>query len=173
MRLEHVRVEGAGIVVNAWGSRAGLVAVRLGPVPPSGRPGGAPIPGIEIDASRDGLGGLVPALEAYLDGAPLDWAGALDPRGLTEFQREVYESVRAIPWATVLTYGAVARRVGRPQAVRAVGNALHRNPFPLVVPCHRVLKGGGALGGFASGAAMKRRLLALEAGQTELPWEEK
>ena len=80
----------------------------------------------------------------------------------------MFEAVREIPFGEIRTYGDIAREIGRPGAVRAVGNALHRNPFPLVVPCHRVLREGGGLGGFACGPAMKRRLLAVEHGQTEL-----
>jgi len=93
------------------------------------------------------------------------WVGeAVESREIRPF----WFWVRDIPFGETRTYGDVARRIGRPGAVRAVGNALHRNPFPLVVPCHRVLREGGGLGGYACGPAMKRRLLAVELGQTEL-----
>lgn len=168
MRLTHVTARGAGIVVHAWSSEEGLVAVRLGAVPGEAR-NGRPVEGVEIVEGDGGAGaGLAEALRAYLRGRPFEWSGPLDLRGVTEFQRAVFEAVRDIPFGEVRTYGDIARGIGRPDAVRAVGNALHRNPFPLVVPCHRVLREGGGLGGYSCGLAMKRRLLAVEHGQTEL-----
>jgi O-6-methylguanine DNA methyltransferase len=168
-----VEARGGGLTVHAWGTDAGLVAVHVGRVPEEAALRGRfPVRGVEIADPDARLAALGEALGRYLAAlGPLDWTGALDLRGLSPFQREVFDAVRAIPYAEVRTYGQVARLVGRPRAVRAVGNALHRNPFPLVVPCHRVLREGGALGGFACGVEAKRRLLALEAGQTELPWE--
>lgn len=170
MRLGHVEARGGGLAVHAWGGNAGLAAVHLGDVPEvaAGR-GRVPVEGVEIVGPDESLAELGAALERYLGGGPLAWEGALDLRGLTEFQCEVFAAVRRIPHGETRSYGQVAREIGRPQAVRAVGNALHRNPFPLVVPCHRVLREGGALGGFACGVEAKRRLLALEAGQGELP----
>jgi len=171
MKLGHIVVRGAGVVVHAWGSPAGLAAVRLGEVAAeAARPGATPVPGVEIVEPGAELIALGDALRGYLGGRPLAWEGALDLRGLTAFQESVLAAVRDIPFGDVRTYRQVARGIGRPESVRAVGNALHRNPFPLVVPCHRVVREGGDLGGFACGVEMKRRLLALESGQTELPW---
>jgi len=169
-----VEARGAGLTVHAWGSGAGLAAVHVGEVPEEAALAGRfPVRGVEIADPDPSLAALGEALRRYLGaGAPLEWSGALDVRGLSEFQREVFDAVRAIPHAEVRTYGQVAKDVGRPRAVRAVGNALHRNPFPLVVPCHRVLREGGGLGGFACGVEAKRALLALEAGQTVFPWSE-
>jgi len=92
------------------------------------------------------------------------------PRGIppeawklaTEFQRRVYRAVCRIPAGQTRSYRWVAERLGRPAAARAVGQALHRNPFAPLVPCHRVIRSDGSLGGFAGGAAKKRRLLAAE-----------
>lgn len=83
---------------------------------------------------------------------------------VSPFRRRVWEVTARVPYGEVLTYGEVARRVGRPGGARAVGGALARNPLPLVVPCHRVVAAGGGLGGFsaAGGVEVKRRLLALE-----------
>lgn len=88
----------------------------------------------------------------------------LDMAGVPEFHRRVYEVARAIPPGATLSYGEIATRLGSPGSARAVGQALGRNPFALVVPCHRVLAAGGKVGGFsaAGGAATKRRLLAIE-----------
>jgi methylated-DNA-[protein]-cysteine S-methyltransferase len=78
------------------------------------------------------------------------------------FQRKVLLAEYGIPRGSVSTYGRIARRIGHPGASRAVGTALAKNPFPIVIPCHRAVRAGGALGGFRGGLAMKRRLLELE-----------
>jgi methylated-DNA-[protein]-cysteine S-methyltransferase len=96
----------------------------------------------------------------------LGWV-RLDMEGLPPFHKRVYEVARTIPGEATLTYGEVARRMGAPQAARAVGQALGRNPFPVVVPCHRVVAAGGRLGGFSAhgGTSTKERLLAIEGWQ--------
>jgi O-6-methylguanine DNA methyltransferase len=81
---------------------------------------------------------------------------------LTDFQKDVYMVVACIPRGNVLTYAQVACLIGRPGAVRAVGNALNRNPFAPRVPCHRVVRSDGTVGGFASGTRAKRALLRKE-----------
>ena len=89
---------------------------------------------------------------------------ALDMSGVAPFERRVYEITRAIAPGRTLTYGEVARLLGDPGAARAVGQALGRNPFAPIVPCHRVLAAGGRIGGFSArgGAAAKLHLLAIE-----------
>jgi O-6-methylguanine DNA methyltransferase len=89
---------------------------------------------------------------------------ALDMDEVPAFHRRVYEAARAIPPGMTLSYGDIAARAGAPGAARAVGQALGRNPFPIVVPCHRVLAAGGKIGGFSAqgGIATKRRMLAIE-----------
>jgi O-6-methylguanine DNA methyltransferase len=82
--------------------------------------------------------------------------------GLTPFQREVYVAVSRIPRGQTRSYQWVAKAIGRPGAARAVGNALNGNPFAPRVPCHRVVRADGTLGGFAGGPARKRRLLLRE-----------
>jgi len=81
---------------------------------------------------------------------------------LTPFMRAVYHVVAVIPKGTVMTYANVARAVGKPRAVRAVGTALNRNPFAPAVPCHRVVRSDGTVGGFASGSRAKEVLLRKE-----------
>jgi len=92
---------------------------------------------------------------------------ALDMEGVAPFHRRVYETARSIPPGKTLAYGEVAARLGAAGAARAVGQALGHNPFPIIVPCHRVLSAGGKIGGFSAhgGTATKRRMLALEAGE--------
>jgi len=89
---------------------------------------------------------------------PIDWSLT---RG---FFRRVLEATAAIPFAEARSYAQVASAAGSPRAVRAAGNGLGSNPIPIVVPCHRVLRTGGGLGGYTGGVERKRRLLALERG---------
>ena len=80
----------------------------------------------------------------------------------TPFQKKVWESLLLIPKGEVRSYAWVAKKVGSPKAVRAVGNALNKNPFAPMVPCHRVIKSDGSLGGFAHGSARKLQILKKE-----------
>ena len=84
------------------------------------------------------------------------------------FQRLVWSALVDIPFGESLSYGELARRLGRPKAARAVGQANGANPIPIVVPCHRVIAGDGGMGGFSGGLATKRWLLRHEDGQREL-----
>ena len=113
--------------------------------------------------------GLVAAL---LRGEAADLSAiALDMAGVPDFHRRVYGVAREIPPGRTLTYGAVAARLGEPGAARAVGRALGRNPFAVIVPCHRVVATGGAMGGFSAGGGVetKRRILAIEGARAEEP----
>jgi methylated-DNA-[protein]-cysteine S-methyltransferase len=80
----------------------------------------------------------------------------------TKFQRLVYEKTREIPAGKVSTYQEIARAIGKPKAFRAVGNALNKNPTPIDVPCHRVVRSDFRIGGFSKGPSTKMRLLKLE-----------
>lgn len=80
----------------------------------------------------------------------------------SKFEKKVYNIVKKIPKGEVRSYGWVARMVGSPKSFRAVGNALNKNPTPIIVPCHRVIRKNGELGGFAKGIAAKKRLLRSE-----------
>jgi methylated-DNA-[protein]-cysteine S-methyltransferase len=105
---------------------------------------------------------------ALLRGEGTDLAGiALDMDGVPSFHRRVYEVARAIPPGATLSYGEIAARLGEPGAARAVGQALGRNPFAIIVPCHRVLAAGGKAGGFSAngGVTTKLRLLSIEGAQ--------
>ena len=102
---------------------------------------------------------------ALLNGAPDALADVpIDLAGVPAFHRRVYELARGIVPGTTLTYGEVAQRLGEPQAARAVGQALGANPWPIIVPCHRVLAAGGKAGGFSApgGLRTKLRLLQIE-----------
>ena len=97
----------------------------------------------------------------YLDNARTQFDLELDLRG-TPFQREVWAALLKIPYGESCSYADVARSIGRPKALRAVGSANNANPIALIVPCHRVIAADGTLGGYGGGADLKRRLLAME-----------
>ncbi len=87
---------------------------------------------------------------------------AVDWRLVSPFARRVLRATAQIPYGAVSDYGTISARAGSPRGARATGNALGANPIPIVVPCHRVLRHGGALGGYTGGTGRKRALLALE-----------
>lgn len=107
----------------------------------------------------------VARVKAHLGGAPQDLESIpVDFSGLTPFVSDVYRALRRVPAGQTTSYGELARSVGSEGAARAVGRAMAENPFPLVVPCHRVLPSDGSRGGFSAhgGAVTKERLLSLE-----------
>ena len=101
-------------------------------------------------------------LEEYFAGTRQVFALPLHPIG-TPFQLAVWQALARIPYGATISYGELARRIGQPQAVRAVGAANGRNPLPIVLPCHRVIGADGSLTGFGGGLPTKRSLLAMEA----------
>lgn len=122
---------------------------------PSARPAA---PTTEVKRVIDAIGSLLRGEPAALESVELDM------HGVPPFHQRVYEAARRIPPGATLSYGAVAVRAGAPGAARAVGQALHKNPFAILVPCHRVLAAGGKIGGFTANGGLdtKRRLLELE-----------
>jgi methylated-DNA-[protein]-cysteine S-methyltransferase len=104
---------------------------------------------------------LARQLEEYFAGRRERFEVTLAPEG-TAFQRAVWEELVRIPPGTTASYGEIARRIGRPKAVRAVAQACGANPLPIVIPCHRVIGADGSLTGFGGGVALKRRLLVME-----------
>lgn len=151
----------------AWGDH-GVVGVRLPEENESGMrarllrrfPGARQaVPPAPVQLAIDGIVKL-------LRGEAVDLrAVKLDLEAVPPFRRRIYEAARRIPPGNTLSYGEVAVRAGAPGAARAVGQAMANNPFPIIVPCHRVLAAGGKVGGFSArgGVLTKRRLLAIEA----------
>lgn len=101
-------------------------------------------------------------LSAYFAGRRRSFTAPCDLGGLPPFTRAVLRITAGIPYGEVRSYRWVAERMGKPRAMRAVGNALARNPIPIIIPCHRVVRSDGTLGGYALGLDWKRRLLDLE-----------
>ena len=126
--------------------RAGSAVACAGPVP--------------VSVTR-----AIAALQCYFAGRPIDLCTVdLDLDRVSPFHRRVYETARTIGWGQTTSYGMLARQVGAPGAARAVGQALARNPVPIIIPCHRVIASGHRVGGFSAfgGTATKERLLRLE-----------
>lgn len=101
-------------------------------------------------------------LREYFAGERREFDLPVDLPGLSPFSRQVLQATAAIPFGRLVTYREIAMEIGQPGATRAVGNALGRNPVPIVIPCHRVVRSGGAIGGYGGGLAIKWRLLEIE-----------
>jgi O-6-methylguanine DNA methyltransferase len=115
------------------------------------------------EEARDGEPGDLPQrLRRYARGEAVAFPDALDFSAATAFQRDVWQAMRDIPYGQTRSYGWLAARVGKPHAARAVGQASAANPWPIIVPCHRVVSSNGRLGGYGGGLDMKERLLRLE-----------
>jgi len=106
---------------------------------------------------------LMERLKVYFSGHRTTFPDKLDLSRATHFQREVWEITRLIPHGKTRSYAWIAEQIKKPKAMRAVGQALSKNPLPIIVPCHRVVASDGKLGGFRGGVEMKRCLLSLEA----------
>jgi methylated-DNA-[protein]-cysteine S-methyltransferase len=101
-------------------------------------------------------------LDDYFDGSRRAFDLAVDLRGAAPFTLAVLEELARVPYGATSTYGALAARVGRPKAARAVGTVMNRNPIPIILPCHRIVGANGSLTGYAGGLDVKERLLRLE-----------
>ena len=107
---------------------------------------------------------LVSRLRIYFGGRKAAFPDELDFSQATHFKRKVWCITRLIPYGETRSYRWLAVQIGKPNAMRAVGQALARNPLPIIIPCHRVVASNGKLGGYSGGVEMKRYLLHLEAG---------
>ena len=112
---------------------------------------------------------LIGQLEEYFRGERREFDVELLPTG-TPFQRSVWAELRRIPYGSVTSYGELARKIGKPTAFRAVGAANGANPWPIVVPCHRVIGSDRSLTGFGGGLSAKQTLLRLEAEASGASW---
>ncbi len=105
---------------------------------------------------------LIQRLRIYFGGHKVTFPDQLDLSGATPFQRQVWAVTKLISYGESRSYTWVAEQIGKPRAVRAVGQALARNPLPVIIPCHRVITSDGKLGGYSGGLGWKRYLLNLE-----------
>jgi len=123
----------------------------------SRRPRAVAVPGDDAAARQ-----LARELAAYFAGTPGGFRTELDLSSGTDFQRRVWTALRKVPFGRTVSYGELSRRAGAPRAARAVGQAVGANPIPIIIPCHRVIRSSGALGGFSAGLEIKRWLLQHE-----------
>jgi methylated-DNA-[protein]-cysteine S-methyltransferase len=148
-----------GTCAISW-SEAGITGVML-----PGMRGLPRRPAREAPELPEPVGDAIEAIVALLDGEQTDlrWV-LLDQSAVDPFRRSVYAATREIAPGETASYGDIARAINKPDAPRAVGHALGENPFPIIVPCHRVLSSGGALHGFSApgGITTKRRMLEIE-----------
>jgi len=150
----------------AWG-RGGLAGVQL---PEGGERATLQrlkrrFPDLAAAVPPEWVGRAIAAIRSLLEGKDVDLGDIrLDESSLGSFEAAVLHAARAIPRGRTLTYGELAAQIGDPQAAQAVGRALGRNPWPIVVPCHRITAAAGRTGGFSAhgGAATKLRLLEIE-----------
>ncbi len=155
-----------------WGD-AGIMAVQL----PEGSAAATRArllrrhPNAAESAPPDDIRATIDDIVALLAGESRDLASArLDARNVADFDRRVYEAARRIRPGETSTYGALAAQLGDATLSRAIGQSLGKNPWPIIVPCHRVLGANGRLGGFSAngGAETKRRMLVIEGAITDL-----
>jgi methylated-DNA-[protein]-cysteine S-methyltransferase len=127
--------------------------------------------GVASAVAPAALAPVVDGLRAYFSGSRAPLEMELDWDQGTPFQQAVWRAMTRVPYGCTVTYGGLAKTVGRPGGAQAVGRAAGANPIPIVVPCHRVVAGDGDLGGFTGGLDIKKRLLALEGSwSTRLPF---
>jgi methylated-DNA-[protein]-cysteine S-methyltransferase len=107
-------------------------------------------------------------LDEYFEGRRQTFDLPLDLRSRTGFSRDILERLARVPYGEVTTYGTLAKEAGKPQAARAVGTVMNRNPIPIILPCHRVVGSTGSLVGYGGGLDRKRLLLDLESGRSQL-----
>lgn len=145
-------------VIGLEGTDEALTALLLPDVAAAGPP--APDAG-DVVGLPDALAATVAQLGEYFEGTRRRFDLPVELSG-TPFQRSVWTALAGIPYGETISYAELAATVGRPSAFRAVGQANGANPVPIVLPCHRVIASGGAIGGYGGGLTLKRRLLALE-----------
>jgi methylated-DNA-[protein]-cysteine S-methyltransferase len=148
--------------IGILASPAGLLAVTL---PQSTRQQALDSLGSQVKQcvkSSEFFNNLTKRFQDYYSGKITTFPDKLDFSHATVFQRQVWTAARLIPHGETRSYGWVAGQIRKPQAARAVGHALSKNPFLIIVPCHRVIAGDGTLGGFGGGLEMKKTLLELE-----------
>ncbi|MEK6741078.1 MAG: methylated-DNA--[protein]-cysteine S-methyltransferase [Actinomycetota bacterium] len=132
-----------------------LVFVKTDPSPP-------PLSTSHAHRSGDIISCAIAQITEYLSGSRTSFDVALDLSATTDFQRTVLTGLQTVPYGQTVSYRQLASIIGRPNASRAVGHACATNPLPILIPCHRVLRSNGQLGGYLGGPRLKRFLLNLE-----------
>ena len=162
VKMRYALIETERGWMGILGSEAGLRCIILPQASPEAALSALGARSIGATCDTSFFGDLPYRLRQYLDGEVVSFADKVDLSGATPFQARVWQIARSIPYGETRSYAWVAQQAGMPQAARAVGQALGRNPLPIVVPCHRVIGVKGELRGFNYGLGMKRCLLEIE-----------
>lgn len=153
------------VAATVAGGAVATITVADPAAPPAGDPGG-PLIEVTGDAATPGAravaDGFADQVRQWCAGTRRHFDVPLAWDGVGAFATDVYVALLAVDYATTVTYGQLAERAGHPGAARAVGRAMATNPWPLVVPCHRVVPASGGIGAYGPGPALKARLLAFE-----------
>ena len=120
---------------------------------------GVPFPAVEISGNLE----LKKGIEAFISGEDVKFNLKVDG---TPFELEVWSALLDVPYGQTVSYSEIAKRIGKPRAVRAVANACAKNPIPLIIPCHRIIRKSGGLGGYGPGIEKKIALLEIEGSYT-------
>jgi len=162
-----------GTCAIAW-SEQGILALSL----PENDPAAtrecitSRVPGAEESEPPSDVESAIADITRLLSGEPVDLLGArLDLTGISDFHKRVYDEARRIPPGSTMTYGQIAQRLKAPGTARAIGQALGANPFPIIVPCHRVLGANGAVGGFSAPGGVETKLRILNIERRNAPLE--
>jgi len=118
------------------------------------------------EAETNYFGDLPQRIKSYLCGKLVSFPDKLDLSWASSFRRDVWKVTQSIPYGETRAYAWIAGELNKPEAARAVGQALARNPLPIIIPCHRVIRSDGTPGGFSGGKSWKQRLLEIEAKAT-------
>lgn len=161
-KLEYVTFQTGMGWVGILASQKGLLATTLPQPSTEEARRELGIRAKQAEWSPDRLTDMAERLKAYFNNENVSFPDELDLSMSTPFQGAVWQQTRLIPYGETKSYRWVAEKVGKPGAARAVGQALGRNPFLIIVPCHRVVASDGGLGGFGGGLDMKRWLLRME-----------
>ena len=130
------------------------------------------VPGARESAPTPEVEAVIAEIGRLLAGEPVDLLGArLDLTGVSDFHKRVYDEARRIPPGSTMTYGQIAQRLKAPGTARVIGQALGANPFPIIVPCHRVLGANGAVGGFSAPGGVETKLRILNIERRNAPLE--
>jgi len=160
MKLYYTTIETPFGWLLAVGRNGKLIEIDLPKLTKEAAESEAPEGALE---SPERFGGLTERLRLYFNGKPVDFLDVpVEFIGLGEFESRVLREAMKVRFGSLVSYGALAALAGSPRAARAVGNAMRKNPLPIVVPCHRVVHSDGSLGGYMGGLDLKRKLLALE-----------
>jgi len=162
MALTYTTFETAMGWVGILGSQKGIVRITTGNASSQDAFNALGTKATSATHSPDEFQSITERFQKYFRGEPVAFPDEIDLSDATPFQRRIWQTARTIPYGETRSYGWVASQAGNPKAARAVGQAMNRNPFSILMPCHRVIASDGGIGGFGGGIEMKLKLLRME-----------